>query len=503
MIKKRYELLYRNFGIITQVFQLIVFGGCFNSISAQTYIGVGLHLTPPVEFSSKGHPYLMLQPRAGIGYSFTLKKEWAHRKRNQWYAETGLTTQGLRYYQNNLIGDSVTIWSDFNINFIAYPAVLLGGGYQFGIGKKEDAIALGLEGSFQVTQVVGGAVNSAFSIEHHPLNDAVFPLFLRLNLAYKHPFYWGNYFGGHFQFYTLLSAQKVTQGSTAMANLITGGFEAGRYTINNSELGVKMFIGLKAPDKKRGLAVAAKRAERLVVAKEDPTRMRLSAYGQFFRLPETVFHVPQVTDSFTLTSAGRNMTAQGGVQIEIPFRKDPRWAFIMGLGLGQRGSSMRFLSDGRFPLDGQPVGREYNIHGYGLYGSLNAGISRRRRLFRIPCAHTFSLSFTAPLQREFRIIQVPLTSNGTDFPVVNPILDGRIDAGLGRASLMMGFEYNPEIILPVDKDFFVALGVVFNWTRGVMAQGAYTVSNQHTTYYGAMLQEFGKIGVTARFGLNR
>jgi hypothetical protein len=455
-----------------------------------------MHLTPPVDFISKGHSYLILKPRAGIAYSMTLKKEWAHRKRNQWYAETGITTQGLRYYQNNLFGDSVTIWTDYNNTFIFYPTVLLGGGYQFGIGKKQDAIGLGLEGSFQIPTVVD-IYSTTFNLEHHPIEDAVFPLFLRLNLAYKHPFYFGKKAAGQLQFYTLLSAQKVTQGTTTMFNPIEGGLETGRYSINNSELGVKVFIGLKPVENKFSRAADTRKMEGLMAAKKDSTRLRVSVYGQYFRFPETIFHIPQV-DSFSLESTWRNFTTQAGVQVEIPLRKDPRWAYLLGLGIGQRVSSMRFISDGRFPDDGLPIGQEYNIT-YGLYGTMNVGMSRRSRLGRIPFSQALSLTLTTPLQRTNEALQVTLSSDDILFPV-NPVLEGKI---YGSASLIWGFEYNPEIVLPFGEHSFVALGAVFNWSTEMIGFGSYTVSNQYKTYYGDILQKFGKIGVSARIGLNR
>lgn len=49
---------------------------------------------------------------------------------------------------------------------------------------------------------------------------------------------------------------------------------------------------------------------------------------------------------------------------------------------------------------------------------------------------------------------------------------------------------------------FLALGLVANYSQGVMSQGHFTVSNHQSTYYGASIQHFSKLGVTLRIGLN-
>ena len=98
------------------VCKLLFVGICYffsTLLPAQSYLGVGLHLTPPIQLDYTQNTAVVARARPGLGGSITYKKEWAVRKGRKWYAEAGLTVQGFRYYQVNYTGDSTTIWSRF------------------------------------------------------------------------------------------------------------------------------------------------------------------------------------------------------------------------------------------------------------------------------------------------------------------------------------------------------------------------------------------------------
>jgi hypothetical protein len=63
-------------------------------------------------------------------------------------------------------------------------------------------------------------------------------------------------------------------------------------------------------------------------------------------------------------------------------------------------------------------------------------------------------------------------------------------------------EYQTELLVNLDKRFFYGIGLVFNLSSGVIAQGRAIVDNGRTQYYGGIIQNFSKIGVTARIGWN-
>jgi hypothetical protein len=69
--------------------------------------------------------------------------------------------------------------------------------------------------------------------------------------------------------------------------------------------------------------------------------------------------------------------------------------------------------------------------------------------------------------------------------------------------VFFGFEYRPEMVfIRSDRRSFAAVGLVFNYTFGDIYRGAVTVDNERTAYHGAIVQQFSKIGISARIGWN-
>lgn len=480
---------------------LILFWLPPGKLHGQHSLGVGFHLTPPIALGNAGNPYVVVTPQVGLAGSVTYKKAWAFRKNRKWYAEAGLTTQGLRYHQVNYFGDSVGIWSDFPNQHTGFPSVLFGAGHSFNIGNTKDAFSVGLEASVLLEQTLGEIGSSTFTIYQDPMQHPLSPVFLRLSLAYNRDLHLFKSVSGQLQVYANLSAQKLTKGTRYSHNLHAIEPDViGNYHVNNSELGVKLFAGLNKSAKKASPASAT---ENVILAQaEKKARFRISVAGQLFAPSRTVYHQPQV-DSFSLKSIDVVVTNQVGVVLEFPHRRHELWSTVIGLGIGPRLASINFKSDGRFPTDRTPIAHKKRIK-IGHYGIASLGLSRRFATKRLVIAHTLAATLVLPLEKEDAYVGVPLGSDMLQSPPYdNPILEGRVDYTYGRDPVVFGLEYNPELMFKLPNHCFMALGLVANYSRGVIAQGKFTVSNEKRVYYSAMLQSFSKLGITMRIGLER
>lgn len=461
---------------------------------AQHYLGVGFHLTPPVHLDDTGNPSVAIRPTPGMAGSLTYKWEWGHKGRQHWYAETGLSTQGLRYHQVDYHNDTVTVWTDFGNSHLGFPSVLLGGGRSFGVGRH-GAFTIGLESSLVLEQTLEFISSVTYGISYYPDRDIVFPLHLRLNLAYVRDMQLFPNVAGQLQWYANLSAQNVTHGEQYSRNLIDGGaIKKGRYALNNSELGLKFFVGLNKTSREAPLEKHPE--NKLLAQQERHIRYRISVVNQVFALPRTVYHIPQV-DSFSIKGK-LVLSDQLGVLLSLPSRRNDLWSTVFGLGIGFRASSLAFHADGRFPADQQPIAYKKRVTGQGFYAIANLGFSRRHMFKGLVMEHTLTGSALLPLKKENVDLRVPLNSKPQ-----TPILAGRVDHAYGREQILFGVEYNPELHFRLSGSVFAALGLVANYSWGITGQGHFTVSNAQTSYYGVMLQGFSKLGVSFRVGLER
>jgi hypothetical protein len=495
-------MIIRGFRILIHLMAVI---GSFVSLNAQNFIGVGFHLTPPVRFDYTGSSNVTVKPQPGLAGSITYKKEWAYQSLKKWYLEAGVTTQGLRYYQVNYHGDSSAIWTDWVSAHLGFPSILLGGGHSFRIGHSKSAFSIGFESSLLLEQTLHGMHNRFFGISYDPLEYPTSALFLRLNLAYNKEL---NFFKttGQLQIYTNLGFQNLTRGGQYMYVEEKGIYQYGRYSVNNSELGVKFFTCLNKKNERSAEPGKRDSKNTLPALSERKTKFRFSLNAQLYAPPQTVYHIPQV-DSFSVEGKKFLLSNnQFGLTFEIPYRKNNLWSTVIGLGIGNRVATMIFRSDGRFPTDNQPIEFERHIS-FGYYSIANLGISRRQALGRQILSHTLSASCVFPLEREYEYLGVPLNFNGNGNqlpPYENPVLEGWVDYNLGRAPVVFGIEYNPEIIFNTRYRTFVALGLVVNYSgREVIGHGTFEVTNGNNSYYGAMLQKFSKLGMTLRVGLDK
>lgn len=465
-------------------------------VNGQNYLGLGMHLTPPVYLQYTRNPYVIASPRPGVAFSVTFKKEWIYRSGRKWYGEAGLTTQGLLYKQVDYFGDSTSIWSDFPNRHTGYPSILVGGGHTSRIGRSGNEFSSGLEASYLIAQDLDFLASKSFGIQNHPLKDATFPLFLRLNLAFQREIHLSGPFSGQFQVYTSLSVQNFTKGSQFIRNLKNGTSQEGNYHVNNSEFGLKFFT---TRNKKNVRVISSNRSRTAVLAeKEQQVKARISLSSQFFNPSRTVYHIPQV-DSFSVKGKAFSVTHQFGLLVEIPFRKHPLWSTVFGAGVSRRASSLVFSSQAAFSADQFPVSVEKTISGLGLYSIFQLGLSHWQVFGRQIISHTLSMTAVVPLEKENVRFDVPLSSAGNG----QPVLEGLVAYDYGREKVVFGLEYNPEVYFKLSHGTFIAMGLVVNYSNGVLAQGKFRVSNDQTTYYGASLQRFSKIGISARVGLAR
>jgi len=483
------------------VYTLIIFCTLTAAASAQNYIGVGLHLTPPVRFDFTRSQNVTVKPRAGIGGSLTYKREWALKKNGSWYAEAGLALQGLRYYQVSYTGDSTTIWSDWTTQHAGFPSILAGAGRSWAIKNAKNKVSVGGELLLLIAQDLDSVYSYDFSLLNQPDGDAVFPVFPRLNVGYTRELTFFRRISGQLQFYAALSFQDITKGKQYILDRETNMSKVGRYRVNNSAFGVKLFTSLNKKENKKRTDVAS--IENLVLATSERKRkLRISLNSQLFRAPTTVYHIPQV-DSFSV-SGRQIMLPQIGLMAEIPHQKNDLWSTVIGLGLGKRAATLVFKADKDFPATNQAINFEQSVD-IGHYAIANVGLSRKHALKSTVLSHTLTTSAVVPLEKEYAYLGVPLVVNSNQpIPFEEAILEGCIDYANGRGKVLLGIEYNPEVIFNLRAPVFVALGLVVNYSfGGVVAHGTFEVANDHTTYYGAALQKFSKLGISVRVGFEK
>lgn len=471
-------------------------------ITAQDYIGMGLHLTPPIRFDYTNTTHLKIRPLPGIGGSLTYRRELGFRKQSAWYVQVGLTLQGLRYYQLNYINDSATIWSDYINNHTGFPSLLAGAGRSWNFGRNNNnQISAGGELLFLITQDLDEIGSYNFGIINHPINDAVGPFFIRLNLGYSKGFSLFRLIPAQLQIYTALGLQNITKGTQYVRDLETGRIIEGRYYVNNSELGIKLYSSLNwRAYQKTPKQVSVENA--ILAQEERQRRFRISLNGQFCRVPRTVYHIPQV-DSFSVGSRPI-MLPQLGVVVEIPNKRNDLWSTVVGVSVGRRDVTLEFNADGNFPSHNQPVQNEQSLS-VGHHVILNVGLARRHSLKGKVISHTLTASAVVPIEQESLYFGVPLTNfSQTPPPFTDAILEGTIIQDNYQERVLFGIEYNPEFMLDLPGPLFMGLGLVANYSfGGVIAGGEFKVSNEHTTYHGAVLQKFGKLGVSMRIGFEK
>lgn len=469
------------------------------SLQAQGQLGIGVHFAPPVQIDNCCNTYVKVRPALVPAYSLSYRGLLGNQRR--WYLEAGLTTMGLGINVQNFFNDTVVIWGEFTETHVGFPSVFLEGGTVIPLAAKKlkQDLAFGIEGSYRLAHSLDGIHSANFGLSYSG-RDVTSPFFVRLMAGYgiqdtlfsRIPF--------HLQAYGKFSFQQIARGAQFVRDPSTGQInDEGKYGLNNSEIGLKIYINtnlsLNGP-------IPVKKEKTPKVKIPRPLAYRLSVEGQLYMPPATTYFIPQALDSFSLKGLPFTYTQQAGVKMEIFNPENDRWVFVSGVHFGITMTSLHFKASPSFTRTGESMDFAQGSV-ISNYIMPNAGLGYVHPAGKKHIQHSLSATLVIPLEKESH---GTLIFDGAD-PSLPPdlwpsILKTYVDYDYGRSSALLGLEYQPELLFSLDKRFFCGIGLVFNISSGVIAQGRATVDNGRTRYNGAVIQHFSKIGLTLRMGLN-
>lgn len=200
-------------------------------------------------------------------------------------------------------------------------------------------------------------------------------------------------------------------------------------------------------------------------------------------------------DSFSLRGMKLQPTAQIGVKVEFVHFKNPNWSTVLAFGTGRVNESRHFTATADYAPGGVVVEPSPVSSPIGRYLIQNIGLSYKHGWGKRKLQHTLTACAVEPIEKYASGYALFVRGD-----MQNPLLEGEFSEKYPHHKLALGLEYSPELLLHTHKRVFFGLGMVFNYSWGVLVQGRATVSNGTTTYYGGMLQRFSKIGITARMG---
>jgi hypothetical protein len=462
------------------------------NLPAQSYLGIGWHAGMPIKFDNCCNPYFQAKPVPVSSFSLTYKREILSKKKDKWFYEIGLTSAGLGYNTVEHENDTthITPWGLYKVRHRGFPSVLLGFGRTIGL-KNNHKFALGLEGSYRISHTMGGYISTAFSLEY-AVADLTFPLFLRANLGYAIPFKLFGQIPAHLLFYTKISAQDIAKGPQFIRDQVTGSINRdGKYTLNNSEAGVQFYLDIGKQHYNFLDRPPKERKEK--VNRSGKTKIKYSIDLQLYSPRPTKYYIPQV-DSFSLSGLKTSMTSQIGLRAEFVHFRNTNWSTVVSVGIGRTTETHHFKAIPAFTRDGSSIDAAWGGP-IGSYAIQNVGFAYKHDLGKKKLQHTLSICAVEPITKYANGFAISDNSS-----LYSNIIEGEFLEKYGHHKLLAGVEYNPEILFKMHKRVFFGLGMVFNYTWGVMANGRATVSNGTTTYYGGMLQKFSKIGISARMG---
>lgn len=471
-----------------------------NSLVAQEYFGLGLHFAPPIRIDNCCNAYVEVKPIIVPAYSFTFRKMWENKNEKEWFYELGITTMGLGVNMESYLNDTQSVWIEYNMTHTGFPSLLFGGGRVFSFRGKSlgHDLSLGLEGSFRIAHELKGLRAKNFGLTR--LNaDITFPVFLRLNAGYGFHFKFLRNIPFYVQIYGNVSVQDIARGPQYLRDPSTGIInEEGKYKLNNSEVGLKLFANTDINYNKHKWV----KKEKLPKEKRNqPLAYRISVEGQTYKPPATKYYIPKI-DSFSLTGLPITFTQQAGIKTEFLHPGNTRWAAVLGVSFGITTISNHFKTTSSFTRLGWDINSTTGSP-IGFHFIPNVGIAYNHSAGKKRIQHTVSSTLVVPLSKEDIINFIPDGMDPSLPPHLWPqILWAEINYKYGRSSTLFGVEYQPELLVHADERFFYGIGMVFNYTSGVIAQGRATVDNGRSQYYGGIIQNFSKIGVSLRLGWN-
>ncbi|MBK7336348.1 MAG: hypothetical protein IPJ00_09335 [Saprospirales bacterium] len=382
-------------------------------------------------------------------YSFTFRKMWENKKGKTWYYETGLTTMPVGVKAKEYPNDSLNTWSYSTFYHTAFPSIVFGIGRVFPISGKQikQDLALGLEGSIKI---VHGVTSSSpnFGLEYSA-EDEPFPLYLRVNTGYGMHVKLLRNIPIYIQAYTNLSFQNIIKAPHYLRNPVTGLIEEGKYTLNNSEIGIKIFANTDVNYNKLKWVKRAK-------GPKGPAVFRVSLEAQTYVPPATEYWIPKV-DSFSLIGHKYTFTQQAGIKAELPHSRNKHWAMVASFGVGLNTFSSHFTAIPSYTREGKAA--DSGPHGSmtGLHLIPGIGLAYKHPVGNSYLQHSVAATFVIPVSQDNQVFEFIEKYD----PNVSPFLQtalmrGQIDYRLGRSKILAGLEYQPELLFHLDKRFFTA-----------------------------------------------
>lgn len=495
------DILYGLFSDKKIILILVTFFLLPETSSSQSFIGLGTHIHQPVKFDYCCLELFEARPLLAPSFSITYKKVWKNEKNKTFFYEAGLDISSIALYY--ITHDNQPNQHNFGISYNThngYYSFLFGAGQVFNLSKKNNLhqFTLGLESAVRVINSIGGVYFSktfgyGFSRKHES-----FPLFLRLNIGYNRQIKLIKKIPAHINFYVNLSPQNLTRGfqfvNDHRNNSLRPDFE-GRFYLNNSEVGIKLFTDLSKEYYKFDFQKRERKKKRKRKRKKY-FRPRISIEGQLYAPPPTKFYMPLV-DSFNIQGVNVTINTQSGIKAEFVNAKNNRFSGVFSLGVGTLSINENFSATASYTRNGE------TLEGFNAGARINTylipgiGFAYLHPFIKTNIQHTFMTTYVIPLQREG--LESTLFEDG--FPE-SPIATVTYDYDFWRSKLLFGLQYQPEWIINIDKPIFFGFGLVLNYSWGTAAASRVVIDNERTPYYGNSVQGFSKIGVSFRVGFN-
>jgi hypothetical protein len=464
----------------------------------QYYWGMGLHLGTPVRFDESSTGFLEVRSKTSTGLSVFFREDKFTEGTRGWYWEIGGSGTIIRFrevaYDEKYLSP---LEIDQELRRMSIANIFLGGGILFSMRGDESLLSLGLDATTAVS-------SSQFTTQRMGADaeELFFPVVFRLGVGYHYRFSWFNQFPAQLELQMRLTPQNMVNGSYFLRDpILQQGYVEGRFRQNHSQIGIRLLTSLDTKKQKQPRRGGPKARDGV------PIEYRISGSWQSFASTRTDYYIPQV-DSFSLNSLAVNLSWQIGVQAEAFNFRNPNWMTTFGIGLGASRYTINFdaLPEYITTSLGPSLQDVMKYTTVGWYLMPTIGVAYQAKLgSKTNFQHSFSTHAFLPMGKEgstseLRDVKYLGQPSGGSTP---SYLSVEVDHQFRNRWLFWGGEYRPELVFPrPGKRTFAAIGLVFNYTFGDIYRGAVTVDNERTTYYGAMVQRFSKIGVTARVGWN-
>lgn len=482
----------------------IIFLFSYQAAYSQHFLGLGIHVNPPIRIDNCCNSFIKATPLPSPAASISYKRIIKNAKKRNWYYEGGIGWTGLLFnYQRYFNDFNSLVWDNFTTGHFGFISFSVGGGVILKLPniEKNSFLSIGIEASARRSHDLGRInISNDFGLQYSN-DDVTFPLFLRPNIGFSKRFIFFKYIPAHFQLYTKLSWQDIAVSPQFIRDPSSGQVDdSGKYRLNYSELGLKLYIDIKKEHYNFIWEGKEKKSKKR--KQKNLSNHRISVESQLYSPPATKYFIPQV-DSFSVTGHRFAFTNQWGIKVEFVHPRKENWATLIGIGVGEISDNYQFKAVAAYTMDEQAIKTGFHSGSFNTYIIPSLGLANRRQISKkTHLQHNISTTLVIPLEKEDSgFFQFERSFFGTP-PHLIPtfILKGEVNHKYGRDPVLVGIEYQPELLFNVDKRIFYGIGLVFNYSYGITGQGRVSVDNGRTPYYGGFTQGFSKIGLSARIG---